>query len=331
MKARSMLPLLGALLLCGCSMQEIEERRPIAAAAMDTNRTGVRLTAQEVTVSSEDSVPMTTLRTVQANSLEQGLDAFGGAAFWITAETVLLSQEAAEQTETIVQTLTEEPNIRPSVRLCVVRGASGEALLGQEKTADGLSDLLEQAVRDGQTVDVPLYRALDDSRTEGIDLVLPALRIEQDSVCMAGSAVFAGGRPVGWLDETQTAALALLRGDTRQITLYVADTGITLTHASVEWDVRQEDGAVQAQVRIRARIPDSSARRQTQAVEELVAQCQEALSAIQRSGSDALGLGQRWYRRQPKQYDAETWQKRYAAMPIKIQVELAPTQGGQRR
>ena len=99
----------------------------------------------------------------------------------------------------------------------------------------------------------------------------------------------------------------------------------------MRWTVRQEKGTLRAQVRIRARLPDSSAERQKQAVRELVSRCQDTISALQGSGSDALGLGQIWYRQQPKQYDAETWRAGYAALPITIRVELNPTQGGQRR
>ena len=331
MRARSLLPLVGALFLCGCSMQEVEERTPIAAAAVDANRSGVRLTAQEVAVSSEDSVPMTKLRTAQAASLEEGLDAFGSTAFWITADTVLLSSDAAQQADSIIRTLTDEQNIRPSVRLCVVRGGSGQAVLKQEETADGLSDLLDQAVSDGQAVDEPLYRALDDSRTDGVDLALPAVQVEQDSVRAAGRALFSDNVPVGWLSQRQTEILALLRGDTKIGTLYVDGTGISLQRASVRWTVRQEEGTLRAEVRIRARLPDSSAERQKQAVRELISRSQDTISTLQASGSDALGLGRIWYRQQPKQYDAETWRARYDALPIQIRVELTPTQGGQRR
>ncbi len=331
MRARSLLLPVSLLLLCGCSMQEMEQRTPIAAAAVDTNRSGIRLTAQEVSVSSEDSVPMTRLRTEQADSLEEGLDRFGSTAFWMTAETVLLSADAAEQTASIVRTLTEEQSIRPSVRVCVVRGGSGQALLKQEETADGLSALLDQLVRDGQAVDEPLYRALDDSRTQGVDLALPALRVEQGNVRAAGSALFADGTPAGWLSETQTSALALLRGDTKTLTLYVDDIGISLQRAAVRWTVQEKDGRMQATARIRAALPESSPERQRAAVRELISRCQDTISALQTSGSDVIGLGQVWYRQQPKQYDAAAWQARYPTLPIQIQAELTPTQGGERR
>ncbi len=335
MRVRWVALAVGVLLLCGCSMQEVEERTPIAAASLDVNGEQVELTAQTVSVSAEDTAPKTETNTVTAQSLTQGLDRFGTAAFWITAETFVLSSDAAAQEDVteIIRTLSDEQTIRPSVRLCVVRDATGQELMETEQEADALTTLLDQSVRDGRAVDVPLYQALDVSRTEGVDLVLPALRVEHGAAHLAGSAVFHGAQQCGWLEEEQTAVLALLRGDTRRITLYLQGNTmhVTLKQASVTWEVRENNGTVRAALTITAEVPDSSKQRQQEAAQLLQTQCEELLAVLQKQGSDALGLGRIWYRQQPKRYSTEGWEAQYAALPVTVQVSLRPTQGGERK
>ena len=316
-------------LLCGCSMQEVDERTPVTAAAWDAQT----LVAQTVTVSSADAVPETELTDLPADSVRQGIDRSGQSTFWTTAETFLLDQAVVETgLEPLVRELSAEPSIRPSVRLCVVRDTDGTAVLEAEPDADGLSQLLDDAVRDGRAVDTPLYQSLDDLLTDGVDLALPALTVEQGSVQAKGTAVFHGGALCGWLDEEQTEALSLLRGDTDRIELYQGDERFVLTQIRADCTVTADDsGSPQAELTVRAKLSDSSDRKAQQAAKLLKQSCLDTVRELRQQGSDALGLGRELYRSDPELFDAQRWEQQYAALPVTVRVIVGQTQGGEVR
>lgn len=329
MRARGWGVLLLLPLLCGCSMQEVDERTPVTAAAWDRKT----LVAQTVTVSSADAVPETELTELPADSVRQGIDRSGQSTFWTTAETFLLDQTVVQTgLEPLVRELSAEPSIRPSVRLCVVRNTDGTSVLKAEPDADGLSRLLDDAVRDGRAVDMPLYQSLDDLLTDGVDLALPALTVEQDTVQTKGTAVFHGGTLCGWLDEEQTETLSLLRGDTNRIELYQGDERFVLTQICADCTVTADDGgSPQAELTIQAKLADSSDRKAQQAAQLLRQSCLDTVQQLQRQGSDALGLGRELYRSAPERFDAQRWEQQYLTLPVTVQVIVGQTQGGEVR
>ena len=156
---RGLSAVLCAFLLCGCSAQEVSERVPVSAAALDSHGDGILLTAQTVTISGVDNPPETECQSIEANRIGEGMDKGGARLFWTTAETAVMDELIAERSLTEqLEALTEEPSIRaphPSVcgaRLCGA-GYSGEQ---RGQCRDGRASLLDDAVRSGQAVDVPL-------------------------------------------------------------------------------------------------------------------------------------------------------------------------------
>jgi hypothetical protein len=328
MKAQLSAALLCIGLLCGCSMQEISDRTPVSAAALDTNGEGLLLTAQTITISGTDAAPETALQSVEADSLEQGIERCGQSLFWSTAETAILEETQADsRLAESIQSLTDAAAIRPSVRLCVARGCTGREILNDEDSADGLRTLLDDAVQEGRAVDLPLYQALNAMLTDGIDLALPALTVEQDRVRTDGTAVFHGETLCGYLDEEETAMLALLRGDTDHITLYDSEgSALVLSQAHASFAV----SAGEAAISLRGKLLDSSEKR----VQQAARLCRQAIcdlvSRLQAWNSDALGLGRERQRTHP-QSSLSDWESRYPDLSVSAVVTLDCTQGGNRR
>lgn len=329
MRARLGALVLCAVFLCGCSMQEVSDRIPVSAAALDARGDGLLLTAQTITISGTDSAPETESQSIEADSVEQGLDRGGQTLFWTTAETAILDQEVAENSLLEqIQALTEEPTIRPSVRLCVAQDCEGRDILQTEDSADGLATLLDDAVEEGRAVDMPLYQALDDRLTDGIDLALPVLTIQEDSVRTNGTAVFHEETLCGYLDEDETVVLALLRGDTHRIVLYDTDgSRFVLTSVHTAYSVSTSG----VQLSVSGKLIGSS-EEQAERAARLCRQAGNALmKRLQGWNSDALGLGRELSRTQPELFSAADWNVRYSTIPVSIAVNLTRTQGGSRR
>ena len=314
------------LLLCGCTMQEVSDRIPVSAAALDVQGDKLLLTAQTVTIAGTDAEPETERQSVVTGSVTQGMNRSGHLLFWTAMETAVLDEQLV-QTGLLepMQELLEEPSVRPAIRLCVARGCTGREILEAEDSADGLTTLLDDAVEEGRAINQPLYQTQNARLTAGIDPALPVLRIEQGSVRTSGTAVFRGDTLCGYLGEQETAAFALLRGDTHRMFLYDAEgnrmalTGVT---ASVKVST---DGA---QISVRGKLLDSSEER----VQRAAGQCREIsmelVNQLQRWNSDALGLGRELYRTHPKDFSAADWAARYPTLPVSVTVRLTRTQGG---
>ncbi|MDO5547510.1 MAG: Ger(x)C family spore germination C-terminal domain-containing protein [Eubacteriales bacterium] len=328
MRARLGAAALCAVLLCGCSMQEVSDRIPVSAAALDSRGDGLLLTAQTITISGDDTAPETENQSIEAKSVEQGMDRCGQALFWTTAETAILDEGLAKNSRTEqIQALTEEPSIRPSVRLCVARDTEGRDILETEDRADGLATLLDNAVQEGRAVDMPLYQALDDQQTDGVDLALPALTVEQDRVRTAGTAVFHGETLCGYLEEDETAVLALLRGDTHRMVLYDTDgSRFVLTGVHTVFSVSDEGAALS----LRGKLLDSSEEQTQRAARLCQTTCRDLMQTLQEWNSDALGLGRELLRTHPESFSTADWEARYPTIPVSITVSLTRTQGGSR-
>ncbi|MCI6831532.1 MAG: hypothetical protein MR896_05515 [Clostridiales bacterium] len=323
---RGLSAVLCAFLLCGCAAQEVSERVPVSAAALDSHGDGILLTAQTVTISGVDNPPETECRSIEANRIGEGMDKGGARLFWTTAESAVMDELIAERSLTEqLEALTEESSIRASIRPCVARGCAARDILETEDSPDGLAALLDDAVRSGQAVDVPLYQALDDRLTAGVDAVLPVLTVEQRTVRTDGTAVFHGDTLCGYLEEDETALLALLRGDTHQIMLYDGDgTGFSLTGVHTALSVTRD----RAEITIRGALTDSSAVQAQRAAVLCRERCDALVSRLQSWNSDALGLGRELSRTQPSVFSASDWESRYPTLPVVTTVQLTRTQGG---
>lgn len=318
------------LLLCGCSVQEVDERTPVVAAAWDSEQGG-KMTVQTVSISAEETIPKTQQKTIPADSARQAIDQSGKSTFWTTAETFLLDEASARSgIGELVAELSEESSVRPSVRVCVVRGGTGQELLEQITQADELTALLDDAVRDGQAVDAPLYQALDDLLTDGIDAALPVLTLDENSVQVDGTAVFQGTKLSGYLSKEETALLALIRGDTEQITLYDAQKErYAFRDVSVKCSVDQtKTGKLLAQIELNVKLEGSTEQQSERAVQELIQDAVQLTDKLRALGSDVIGLGRVYQRSHPHRFSAKQWAEAYPSVPVKITATVERTQGG---
>lgn len=323
---RGLSAVLCAFLLCGCAAQEVSERVPVSAAALDSHGDGILLTAQTVTISGVDNPPETECRSIEANRIGEGMDKGGARLFWTTAETAVMDELIAERSLTEqLEALTEESSIRASIRPCVARGCAARDILETEDSPDGLASLLDDSVRSGQAVDAPLYQVLDDRLTAGVDVALPVLTIEEDSVRCDGTVVFHGDTLCGYLDADETALLALLRGDTHQIVLYdEGGEGFSLTGVHAALSVTRD----RAEITIRGALADSSAVQTQRAAVLCREHCDALVSRLQSWNSDALGLGRELSRTQPSAFSESDWESRYPTLSVITTVQLTRTQGG---
>ncbi len=318
------------ILLSGCSMQEVDDRHPVAAFALEKG-SSVRLSMQMVKVSGEDSIPKTQTETVEAPSIRQAVSLSGGETYWTTAETVLMDRGSADNgIYDTIRALTQERDIRPMVRICVLARGTGADFIEQQKEADGFQTLLDDAVRGGRAVRMPLYRAQNVQETDGIDLVFPMLDRQGESVRVSGTALFDGEHLAGTLGETQTGLLTVLKGDAKQTVLYDADdTRYELTNVCTKTEVHGDRaGRLYAVLTVTADMKRPAQGDAARAARFLQQNCAQLVENMQEYRCDALGLGRAWYRSSPKAFAARDWKTQYADLDVRVRVRIRPTQGG---
>lgn len=327
------------LLLCGCRWRDAGELTPVTAGAVSQSDGAYTLTAELALPSADSAVPQSMTVASGAPGIAQAIDRAGAGRdthlYWSHARVLLLGTDLLRGgMEETVRALTVSSEVRPSVRLCAVKNAQADTVLTACSSVSGdppgfaLGDSIDLAVSRSQTPDMPLYRALDRTLSDGIDPVLPAVSVRSGQAVLDGAALFSSGALCGWLDEAQTGALCLLltAGDTA--TIYDAGGAREQLHdlsATVRAD--STDSAPAYSVAVSAALACESQAQAQQAAGELRAQCVQLIETLQQTGCDALGLGRVWAQ-QTGETDAG-W--RDAPVAVSVTLRCTPSaEGGSR-
>lgn len=182
----------------------------MSALALDRDTVGCRLTAEVVRQDTlEDSASPNWL-CVSGEDMPSLIKALGNLLpdelYLSHAQVLLISEDVASDTILpLADYLCENPDVRLSLRVAVVRDGTAEDLLRTDEEVFALSEMLDHAADKGVLPDMPLYRAVNALHADGT-AILPALRIDEfGQASPAGTAVFARERLTCFLDGNETS------------------------------------------------------------------------------------------------------------------------------
>lgn len=285
------------LLLCGCSWRDAGDLSAVTAGAITRDDTGTYTLTAELAIPNADStVPDAAAVTGQGKTIAHAIDSAGfgrdAQLYWSHARVMLLGTNIlTDGIAEAVSELTASSEVRPSVRLCAVRNASAEEVfscqtISGDPAGFALGNSMDLAVKQAQTLDMPLYRVLDRIQADGIDPVLPAVSIRSNLAVLDGAAMFSGDTLSGWLDDTQTTTLCMLMNMSDTASVYDNQTRYQLSN--IHTTLRAENDAVILELRADAACEKNE---QTQrAANALRQQCVQTIAALKDANCDALGF-----------------------------------------
>lgn len=290
-----------ALLLCfllsGCSWKDAGDLSAVTAGAVSKSGQRYQLTAELAVPDADSAVPASKQVSGSAQTMEQAIDNTGTGLdtqlYWSHARVLFFDDTVLETgIRSCVRQLHADSAVRPSVRLCVVRNARADeifscASISGEPIGFSVGDSLSYAVQQSQMPDMPLYRVYNALETQGIDPVLPAVSIQGEQAQLDGCALFSGETCTGWLNQEQTAVLALMLHSGEQAVLYDNGEPIALRKMCVQlvqgrdaWEIR-----LRAQAACDREIQIQRAARVAQE------QCTRVIERLKQADCDALGIG----------------------------------------
>lgn len=290
-----------ALLLCfllsGCSWKDAGDLSAVTAGAVSKNGQRYQLTAELAVPDADSAVPASKQVSGSAQTMEQAIDNTGTGLdtqlYWSHARVLFFDDTVLETgIRSCVRQLHADSAVRPSVRLCVARDARADeifscASISGEPIGFSVGDSLSYAVQQSQMPDMPLYRVYNALETQGIDPVLPAVSIQGEQAQLDGCALFSGETCTGWLNQEQTAVLALMLHSGEQAVLYDDGEPIALRKMRVQlvqgrdaWEIR-----LRAQAACDREIQIQRAARVAQE------QCTRVIERLKQADCDALGIG----------------------------------------
>lgn len=289
--------LLVCLMLSGCSWKDAGDLSAVTAGAISKQGQRYALTAELAVPKADSAVPESKQVSGSARTMEQAIDDTGAGLdtqlYWSHARVLFFDDSVLESgIRSCVRQLHADSAVRPSVRLCVVRDASADeifscASISGEPIGFSVGDSLSYAVQQSQMPDMPLYRVYNALETRGMDPVLPAVSIEGEQAQLDGCALFSGETCMGWLNQEQTAVLALLLHSGEQATLY--DDGEPLVLREIRVQLVQNREAWD--IRLRAETACDRENQTQRAARVVQEQCTRVIERLKQADCDALGIG----------------------------------------
>lgn len=290
-----------ALLLCfllsGCSWKDAGDLSAVTAGAVSKSGQRYQLTAELAVPDADSAVPASKQVSGSAQTMEQAIDNTGTGLdtqlYWSHARVLFFDDTVLETgIRSCVRQLHADSAVRPSVRLCVVRNARADeifscASISGEPIGFSVGDSLSYAVQQSQMPDMSLYRVYNALETQGIDPVLPAVSIQGEQAQLDGCALFSGETCTGWLNQEQTAVLALLLHSGEQAVLYDDGEPIALRKLRVQL-VQGRDAW---EIRLRAQAACDRENQLQRAARVAQEQCTHVIERLKQANCDALGIG----------------------------------------
>lgn len=312
-----------ALLLCfllsGCSWKDAGDLSAVTAGAVSKSGQRYQLTAELAVSDADSAVPASKQVSGSAQTMEQAIDNTGTGLdtqlYWSHARVLFFDDTVLETgIRSCVRQLHADSAVRPSVRVCVVRDERADeifscASISGEPIGFSVGDSLSYAVQQSQMPDMPLYRVYNALETQGIDPVLPAVSIRGEQAQLNGCALFSGETCTGWLNEEQTAVLALLLHSGEQAVLYDDGEPIALRKMRVQFVQKQD--AWEIQLRAEAACDrENQIQRAARVAQE---QCTRVIERLKQADCDALGIGR---------LSGQAWR----TMPVNVSVTMTAAQ-----
>lgn len=145
----------------------------------------------------------------------------GKKLYWSHAKIAILSQDVSKEgIVKIIDWINRDSETRSTIKIIVSKeNTAKEILSGKNKTneivAFGIDEVLRNEISLSKTVEVDVWKFIDDLERSGISPVTPAISIKNDNGQMtpqiSGSAVFQNDRLLGFLNGEDTKHLLFIK------------------------------------------------------------------------------------------------------------------------
>ncbi|QAT51114.1 Ger(x)C family spore germination protein [Caproiciproducens sp. NJN-50] len=267
---------------------------------------------------------------------------------------ILSSDIAKEGLKSVTDWIQRDAEPRLTMDVLVSKEkTAGEILRVKPQTGELLSyqidnTLAESASYYGSSAGVQLYQMTDTLNAEGISLVLPAIEKkkseDEETVQLAGGAVFKGDRMTGWLAAEPVKYVALVRGNLKggliQTGPTPGSTQFTLEILESETKVKPvvsgESVTVNIDIKMRTAFGEQDSEKdllaqlgiskvENYADQTIQYETARVVKDVQRSfNSDIFGFGNTIYQNQPNEWEkiSSKWDDIFKTLKVKVTAEV---------
>ena len=265
---------------------------------------------------------------------------------------------AALGIQAIMEILERDP-LNPPISYVVIVDGSPKELLEKAETFTTkprsslyMNQLLLNNINSAYTPDTKTYDFFIRYFAPGLDPITPLIKLEADGIRVLGSALFAGDKMVGTINQQQTVFLLAMMGQFKNADLVLdplapeettsVKQGLGLTNVRSRRKIRVnvEDNCPVADITLtftaslieshRDALDQPSVQKKIE--EQLAAQikqaCQEIIHYTQEIGSDPLGIGDLIRAKYPAYWQEVDWSTAYRETIVKLSVKLDLLQYG---
>jgi Ger(x)C family germination protein len=269
---------------------------------------------------------------------------------------VLISRELAEKGEihNLISIFASDP-LNPTLAfLAIVDGSPYElckkSLEFPDKPRVGvyLNQLFEATVKDSKAPETRIYNFDTEYYAEGLDSIVPMVKLESTAVKLIGSALFSRDKMVGNIDVKQTTLMLLMMNkikNTAEYTFRVPNieeahssirdgiaASIKKTKRKINVTIDRGKPIVNIQLKLKGYIDEyrwddldkekNYRELESQMAEELKDECLNIIKYTQAVGSDPLGIGDIVRAKHSDYWKKVDWKEAYKTAQINIDVKL---------
>ncbi|WML35976.1 Ger(x)C family spore germination protein [Clostridium sp. OS1-26] len=269
---------------------------------------------------------------------------------------VLISKELAEKGEihNLVSIFSSDPLSPTLAFLVIVDGSPYElckkSLEFPDKPRIGmyLNQLLEAAVKDSKAAETRIYNFDTEYYAEGLDSIVPMIKLESTTVKLAGSALFSRDKMVGNIDVKQTTLMLAMMNKLKNTAEYIfrvpnieeAHSGVrdgiavSIKKIKRKINVTIDRGKpiVNIQLKFKGFIDEyrwddldkekKYRELESQMAGELKNECLNIIKYTQAVGSDPLGIGDIVRAKHSDYWKKVDWKEAYRTAEINIDVKF---------
>ena len=265
---------------------------------------------------------------------------------------ILISRELAEKggIHDALSIFSRDPLNPILANLVIVDGSPNELCRKAMKPRLGiyLTQLLEAGIRDSKIPETRIYSFDTEYYAEGIDTIMPIVRLDSDSIELIGSALFSRDKMVGSINIKQTILMIAMKKRIKALTEYICKVAnIEDAHSNVKngialgimdskrkIDVGIDNGkpVINIQLKFTGAIDEYmwdnlDKEEKYRKVEEDIAnelknECLNIVKYTQEVGSDPLGIGDIVRAKHNDYWRKVNWKEVYKAAKINVEVKV---------
>lgn len=269
---------------------------------------------------------------------------------------ILISKELAEKggIHDGLSIFSRDPLNPALASLVVVEGSPNElckkSMSFQDKPRLGiyLNQLLESGIKDSKIPDTRIYSFDTEYYAEGLDTIMPIIKLEGDCVNLIGSALFSRDKMVGSIDIKQSILMNAMRKKIKKMAEYICKAAnIDDAHSNIKSgiafgikdskrkiDVGIEKGKPVVDIRIKFRgaideytwdsldKEEKYRKVENEIANELKNECLNIVKYTQEVGSDPLGIGDIVRAKHNDYWKKIKWKEAYKTAQVNVEVKV---------